>query len=223
MANCVNQLDQLMNDNDNTAGVIQTYSELLKLLHCEWIRIRCQNVASSPRGRTRPTDELDTAAGLKSDLDSLTRLLLQSVRRIADKLLDYPVDLQKSVSGKIENLFDLDHELGFLRRLTRRRVARRAVSPGASASERLIGTHYSLLLAKLDAFSVADEMFERNVISKGQLDSIRAQRGKMVRASEHLLHLVMIDPTPSMYNAFKDALIKTHQDEIYKALEGSGQ
>ena len=73
----------------------------------------------------------------------------------------------------------------------------------------------------LDARIVAANMYQRNALTVGDLQSIQSRTDHPVKAAETLLNIVMEQPD-AVYLCFLDVLKHTGQKHIYKRLVEDG-
>jgi len=73
---------------------------------------------------------------------------------------------------------------------------------------------YSPLSEKLVATNLAAELFQRDALSLGELESIQQSRDSPSLAAQHLMNILMKSPRET-YDYFLDALKRTNQIDAY--------
>jgi len=80
---------------------------------------------------------------------------------------------------------------------------------------------YEKVSSKIEAQSVARQMFRCNALTVKELQSIQSKHKKPIKAAEQLLNIVM-EQSDNVYSCFLDALKKTgHQPVFTVILSGS--
>ena len=80
---------------------------------------------------------------------------------------------------------------------------------------------YTKVSEKLDAQSVARNMFERNALTLRELESIQSKHNEPIKAAERLLNIV-VNQSSNVYGYFLDALKLTDQQHVFEMIvEGS--
>jgi hypothetical protein len=226
MARGKEKFGQLMLDNEDSLCKIRGNVRLLEMLHDEWSRLRVHDLGPSTTGDEFLERRFGVASKLREDLARIEEDLLSVNQRMVNDLSQYNTNRMKPIFQRIERRFNnrmvfefdsFNHSSKTVDRATT--VAR--VASGSDHSERLY-KHYNWLLDKVDACSVANKMFEYRAISKPQLESVQVYRNNLCRAVEILLKIILAEPVP-VYDAFKEALIETNQDDVYLTLAGIGQ
>ena len=76
---------------------------------------------------------------------------------------------------------------------------------------------YGSVAEKLDAQSVARNMFQLNALTLKELQSVHSTCGEPVKAAEQLLNIVM-NQSGNVYAFFMDALKLTDQNLVYETI-----
>jgi len=76
---------------------------------------------------------------------------------------------------------------------------------------------YTSVSEKLEAQSVARNMFQCNALTLRELQSIQSKHSEPVKAAEQLLDIVM-NQSDNVYALFMDSLKLTEQNHIYKTI-----
>ena len=76
---------------------------------------------------------------------------------------------------------------------------------------------YTDVSQKLEAQSVAREMFRSNALTLKELQSVQSVRSEPVKAAEQLLDIVM-NQSSNGYALFMDSLKLTDQNSIYETI-----
>ena len=76
---------------------------------------------------------------------------------------------------------------------------------------------YTKVSEKLDAQSVARNMFERNALTLRELESIQSKHSKPTKAAERLLNIV-VNQSSNVYGYFLDALKLTGQQRVIEMI-----
>jgi hypothetical protein len=226
MAHGKEKLGQLMLDNEDSLCKIRGSVRLLEMLHDEWSRLRIHDFGPSTTADEFSERKFGVAAKMSEDLAKIEEELLSVNQRMINEMLQYDANRMRSIFQRIERrfnnrmVFEFDSFNQTSKTVDRVRTVARVAS-GSDHSERLY-KHYNWLLDKVDACSVANKMFEYRAISKRQLESVQVHRNNLSRAVEVLMKIVLEEPV-SVYDAFKEALIETNQDDVYLTLAGIGQ
>jgi hypothetical protein len=199
--------------------------KLLEMIYDDWCHLHVHNFGSSNCDEFFEM-KLGIASKLRDDLKKVKEELHSTTAWMINETLLHDADRMQPILRRIERRFN--NQMKFYPDL---------FSPSNKAADQKFRTithqgdvsnhteslhkHYSWLLDKLDACSVANKMFEYRAISKCQLESVQAYHNNLYRASEILLRIVLDEPL-AVYNAFKEALIVTNQDDIYLTLQGVG-
>ena len=73
---------------------------------------------------------------------------------------------------------------------------------------------YTDVSQKLEAQSVARNMFQCNALTLKELQSIQSRHSESIKAAERLLNIV-IKQSGNVFSCFLDALKKTHQQHVF--------
>ena len=76
---------------------------------------------------------------------------------------------------------------------------------------------YTKVSEKLDAQSVARNMFERNALTLRELESIQSKHSEPIKAAERLLNIV-VNQSSNVYGYFLDALKLTGQQHVFEMI-----
>jgi len=76
---------------------------------------------------------------------------------------------------------------------------------------------YTDVSEKLDAQSVARNMFQYNALTLKELQSIQSNHSEPIKAAEQLLNIVT-QQSGNVYSCFMDALNKTDQQHVYEII-----
>ena len=76
---------------------------------------------------------------------------------------------------------------------------------------------YDQLSTKLDAQSVARNMYQCNALTLKELQSIQSERCKRIEAAEQLLNIV-ISQSGNVYGVFMNALKLTGEQQLYEMI-----
>jgi len=93
------------------------------------------------------------------------------------------------------------------------RSTRTAISDHADVLRRL----YTQVSVKIDAQSLARNMFQSNVITLKELQSIQSQHNESIKAAERLLNIVM-NQSSNVFSSFLDALKETGHQRVYEVI-----
>jgi len=73
---------------------------------------------------------------------------------------------------------------------------------------------YTVVSGKLDALSVARNMFLSNALTAKELQSVQSKSDEPVSAAEQLLNII-INKSVNVYGCFLEALKKTDQQDVF--------
>ena len=76
---------------------------------------------------------------------------------------------------------------------------------------------YTKVSQKLDAQSVAREMFQCNALTLKELQSVQSKHRETVNAAEQLLNIV-INQSGNVYSCFLDALKKSGHQHVFEVI-----
>ena len=76
---------------------------------------------------------------------------------------------------------------------------------------------YTEVSEKLDAQSVAREMFQSNALTLRELESIQSRHSEPIKAAERLLNFVM-NQSDTVYAFFMNALKLKNQNDVYETI-----
>ena len=76
---------------------------------------------------------------------------------------------------------------------------------------------HTVVSEKLDAPSVAREMFQSNALTLKELESIQSKHSEPVKAAEQLLNIVM-NQSDNVYAFFMNALKLGNQNHVYETI-----
>ena len=76
---------------------------------------------------------------------------------------------------------------------------------------------YTEVSEKLEAQSVARNMFQSNAITLKELQSIQSKRSQPIKAAEQLINIVM-NQSGNVFSCFLDALKKAGHHHVYKVI-----
>lgn len=79
---------------------------------------------------------------------------------------------------------------------------------------------YTEVSQKLDAQSVARNMFQCNAITLKELQSIQSKHSEPIKAAERLLNIVM-KQSDNVFSFFLDVLKDTHHQHVYEVIVAS--
>jgi len=76
---------------------------------------------------------------------------------------------------------------------------------------------YGKVSSTIDAQSVARHMFQCNVLTLKELQSIQSKHSEPVKAAEELLNIVM-NQSGNVYSLFVEALKKTNHQQVFEVI-----
>jgi hypothetical protein len=215
------KLQQCIGANEYSVTFIRTNAELLELMYDEWRRLQTRN-CSSVHARTIDV-QLSVANQLVNDLEIIKTKMMAANKNIVQALSTYDDVTVKPIFDRIDRRFNA--QVGILSDSAAQFRRAYSVPPTvARVSEHVqqIHKHYDFLREKLDASSVARELFSREAITIDEKESVTVNDGSMTKAADVLLQALLQKPQ-SAFDAFKHALIKTNQDDIYLKLADIGK
>lgn len=224
-------LDELVDENDASISNSHALLDLFELLHDELNRLRTRNVFADADEKKH----VDTATALRSVLENVSREILVGIQKMFDALSQYAAIETKPIFTRLERKFRARADFPVLvKRHIRQHSATDdepytslvpCISPVTaqrdSEHQVVIRKHYEWLVWKLSAHNLAIEMYQKEAITKKDVDAIQKQRNTPCKASETLLNILLKQPF-KIYEVFKAALVKTNQDDVYLTLAGIG-
>jgi hypothetical protein len=216
--------------NEDLVCVIRAKAELLELLYSEWSRIAALNSAVAGN-RNATNNELVTADWLNIGLEKLKIKLTKVIEKVVSALSKYADEIVKPTYARIERRFNTRANIfsGLVKPELKPKPNRPLADKTDNPQHYLIPDHvqqirknFSWLQEKLEASSVARELFARDQITKGEMELVQLHQGSMTKAAEILLKILLEKPRP-VFDAFRAALTETNQDDIYLILCGIGE